>query len=132
MKLTVFGEILWDIFDDNKKIGGAPFNFGAHCANLGVNVNVVSAVGDDELGLLAINEAEKLKVNTENIMQVPFKTGRCIVSLNNGTPSYNLVENVAYDNIPTPEKSCFSADALYFGTLAQRNNISKHLLMFVH
>ena len=128
MKLTVFGEILWDLFDDKKKIGGAPFNFGAHCAKLGMDVSVVSAVGDDELGLLAVNEAEKLNVNTDNILQVPFKTGRCIVTLDNGTPSYNLVKDVAYDNIPIPDKSCFEADAFYFGTLAQRNGVSQNTL----
>lgn len=128
MKLTVFGEILWDLFDDDKKIGGAPFNFGAHCAKLGHDVHVVSAVGDDELGLLAVNEAEKLNVNTDNILVVPFKTGRCIVTLNNGTPSYNLVKDVAYDNIPLPDKSCFTADAFYFGTLAQRSENSQNTL----
>ena len=128
MKLTVFGEILWDLFDDNKKIGGAPFNFGAHCSKLGHDVYVVSAVGDDELGLLAVNEAEKLNVNTDNILVVPFKTGRCIVTLNNGTPSYNLVKDVAYDNIPLPDKSCFTADAFYFGTLAQRSEVSQSTL----
>lgn len=128
MKLTVFGEILWDIFDNDKKIGGAPFNFGAHCARLGMDVDVVSAVGDDELGLLAVNEADKLNVNTANILTVPYKTGCCIVTLNNGTPSYNLVQDVAYDNIPLPDKSCFTADAFYFGTLAQRNEASQNTL----
>ena len=128
MKLTVFGEILWDLFDDDKKIGGAPFNFGAHCSKLGHEVKVVSAVGDDELGLLAVNEAEKLNVNTENILIVPYKTGRCVVTLNNGTPSYNLVTGVAYDNIPLPSEDCFTADAFYFGTLAQRNKKSQTTL----
>ncbi len=128
MKLTVFGEILWDLFDNEKKIGGAPFNFGAHCKKLGHDVYVVSAVGDDELGLLAVNEAEKLNVNTDNILTVPYKTGRCIVTLNNGTPTYNLVKDVAYDNIPIPNESCFSADAFYFGTLAQRSAASQNTL----
>lgn len=128
MKLTVFGEILWDLFENEKKIGGAPFNFGAHCAKLGYDIDVVSAVGDDELGLLAVNEAEKLNVKTDNILIVPFKTGRCIVTLNNGTPSYNLVKDVAYDNIPLPDKSCFEADAFYFGTLAQRSEVSQNTL----
>lgn len=128
MKLTVFGEILWDIFENKRKIGGAPFNFGAHCAKLGMNVDVVSAVGDDELGLLAVNEADKLNVNTANILTVPYKTGRCLVTLNNGTPSYNLVNDVAYDNIPLPDKSCFTADAFYFGTLAQRSKVSRNTL----
>lgn len=121
MKLTVFGEILWDIFGDEKKIGGAPFNFGAHCAKLGFDVDVISAVGNDTLGIDAINAAKELGVNTENIQAVDYETGHCLVTLNNGTPSYNLVQNVAYDNIPLPDDSCFTADAFYFGTLAQRN-----------
>ena len=128
MKLTVFGEILWDIFDDEKKIGGAPFNFGAHCAKLGFNVNVISAVGDDILGKDAVTAAKELGVNVNNIQTVDFETGHCLVTLNNGTPSYNLVQNVAYDNIPLPDKSCFTADAFYFGTLAQRSENSHKTL----
>ena len=129
MKLTVFGEILWDIFGDDKKIGGAPFNFGAHCAKLGFDVSVVSAVGNDELGISARAEAAALSVNVENIATVPFDTGYCLVTLENGTPSYNLVKNVAYDNIPTPDKSLYEADAFYFGTLAQRSKASHETLI---
>ncbi len=129
MKLTAFGEILWDIFGEEKKIGGAPFNFGAHCAKLGMDVDIVSAVGDDELGKKAISAAADTGVNIKNIQTVPFKTGYCNVTLNNGIPSYDLVKNVAYDNIPLPEKSCFNDDALYFGTLAQRNAASRKTLI---
>ena len=66
MKLIVFGEILWDIFEDEKKIGGAPFNFGAHCAKLGMSVDVISAVGNDELGDMAISAVKNLKNRKEN------------------------------------------------------------------
>ncbi len=128
MKLTVFGEILWDIFGDEKKIGGAPFNFGAHCAKLGFDVDVISAVGNDSLGIGAVNAAKEIGVNTKNIQTVDFETGHCLVTLNNGTPSYNLVQGVAYDNIPLPDESCFTADAFYFGTLAQRNKESQETL----
>ena len=34
MKILSFGEIIWDIYSDKKCIGGAPFNFAAHCARL--------------------------------------------------------------------------------------------------
>ena len=40
MKLRVFGEILWDIFDGDRRIGGAPFNFAAHSAALGADVEI--------------------------------------------------------------------------------------------
>ena len=45
-----FGEILFDVFGDDRCIGGAPFNFAAHFAQLGGEAVMVSAVGDDELG----------------------------------------------------------------------------------
>ena len=128
MNLIVFGEILWDVFGDEKKIGGAPFNFAAHCRKLGMNVDIVSAVGNDELGNMAISTVKKLNLNTKYIQTVDYKTGHCLVTLHDGTPSYNLVENVAYDNIPMPENLCLDADAFYFGTLAQRNPKSKETL----
>lgn len=128
MKLTVFGEILWDVFEDEKKIGGAPFNFGAHCARLGATVDMISAVGKDALGERAIATAEELGINTRNIQGVDYDTGYCRVSLCNGTPSYHLVENVAYDNIPLPTAASLEADAFYFGTLAQRGEKSRETL----
>ena len=128
MRLIVFGEILWDIFENEKRIGGAPFNFGAHCAKLGLDVDVISAVGNDSLGEMAILAAKNLKINTDNIQVVDYQTGHCLVSLQNGSPSYHLVENVAYDKIPLPENTCFEADAFYFGTLAQRGSKSKETL----
>ena len=40
-----FGEILFDVFGDDRCIGGAPFNFAAHFAQLGGEAVMVSAVG---------------------------------------------------------------------------------------
>jgi len=124
MNITVFGEILWDIFGEEKKIGGAPFNFGAHVKKLGGEVNLVSAVGKDELGRLAVDEAKSLGLSVESIAEVDYPTGHCLVTLNNGTPSYNLVRDVAYDNIPKPNDGVYTASTLYFGTLAQRSGAS--------
>ena len=87
MRLIVFGEILWDIFEKEKRIGGAPFNFGAHCARLGLDVDMISAVGNDALGEMAILAAKNLKVNTDHIQVVDYQTGHCLVSLHTGTPS---------------------------------------------
>ena len=128
MNLLVFGEILWDIFEEEKTIGGAPFNFGAHCAKLGLTVDMISAVGKDALGDAAIVAAQNLKIHTKNIQAVDYGTGHCLVSLQNGSPSYHLVENVAYDHIPLPESIPLEADAFYFGTLAQRGTKSKETL----
>ena len=50
LDLVVLGAVLWDIFDDRKLIGGAPFNVAAHAARLGLKTAFISAVGNDELG----------------------------------------------------------------------------------
>ena len=45
------GELLRDLYPDGRKVaGGSPFNFAYHCHALGHAAQVVSAVGDDELG----------------------------------------------------------------------------------
>lgn len=128
MNITVFGEVLWDVFASEKKIGGAPFNFAAHVCRLGGNAALVSAVGNDELGADALKEINRLGVDSVPVAVCDKPTGYCAVTLKNGTPEYDLVKNTAYDFIPVPQEKYFSADALYFGTLAQRGEFSRKTL----
>lgn len=128
MKLTVFGEVLWDIFGEEKKIGGAAFNFAAHAARLGAEVRFVSAVGRDSLGDEALAASEALRIPTADVARVAEPTGYCQVTLRDGIPSYDLVRGVAYDAIPLPEPVPAEADAFYFGTLAQRAEQSAETL----
>jgi hypothetical protein len=44
------GEVLWDLFPEGPRFGGAPANFAGHAARLGAEAVMVSQVGDDELG----------------------------------------------------------------------------------
>ena len=44
------GEVLWDVFPEGKRIGGAPANFAYHMLQFGFDSRVVSAVGEDVLG----------------------------------------------------------------------------------
>lgn len=131
MKILAFGEILWDIFisdnetEANRKIGGAPFNFAAHCAKNGAEAFLVSAVGKDKNGYDALEEARRLGIKTDYIATLPqYETGYCKVTLNNGMPNYDLVSNVAYDHIPKPNLQP-EFDAVYMGTLAMRKSDSK-------
>lgn len=124
MKLAVFGEILWDVFEKEARIGGAPFNFAAHSAKLGADVTLISAIGNDSLGDQAIVQARNAGIDTRAIARTAYPTGRCQVTLENGTPSYALIEDVAYDHIPVPESALCRGDAFYFGTLAQRGTVS--------
>ena len=95
------GEVLWDIFPDTKKLGGAPANFAAHAQQLGTNSFLLSAVGKDPLGQKAIAHLQHLQVDTSGIqVNEDFATGSVTVSLDPmGNPSYDIQENVAWDNI---------------------------------
>ena len=44
------GELLWDVFPEVKKAGGAPINFVYHATQLGAEGYAVSAVGNDVFG----------------------------------------------------------------------------------
>ena len=125
MRIIAFGEILWDIFGDQKTIGGAPFNFAAHIARLGAETYMISAVGNDGLGSQALDAAKELGIKTDHIaVDRAHRTGVCNVTLKNGKPEYDLVRDVAYDHIP----ACIprgNFDALYMGTLALRSADSR-------
>lgn len=125
MKILSFGEIIWDVFEDKKEIGGAPYNFAAHCSRLGAESFLVSCVGDDENGRQAITEARNAGIKCDYIsVDRKRKTGVCNIVLENGKPKYFLESNTAYDNIPD-SVIYGSFDALYMGTLALRSPQSR-------
>lgn len=122
------GEALWDVLPEGKKIGGAPANFAYHVGQFGLDSCVVSAVGDDALGneILENFNSKGLK---RLIEKVPYPTGTVQVEIDPaGIPQYDIKENVAWDNIPfTPEleKLAKRTRAVCFGSLAQRNVVSR-------
>ena len=121
MNVLSFGEILWDVYPDEKYIGGAPLNFAAHFSKLGGVAHMLSALGDDELGRLALRKIRAWNIGDEYIGIDPdHQTGKCIVTLENGTPTYDLLGDTAYDHIDCSVTG-MSFDALYFGTLALRS-----------
>lgn len=129
MKILCFGEILWDIYGDEKVIGGAPFNFSAHAVKSGAQAYLVSAVGNDSLGKEAIAELEKKGVSSKFVnIKSGVETGKCLVELDDDkVPHYTLKTGVAYDEIEFDGE--LDADALYFGTLALRSEKSRKTLL---
>lgn len=126
MSILVFGEILWDVFPGKCEIGGAPLNFGAHLSQMGAKVNIVSAVGNDERGRESLDMVRKFGIDDRFIKVIEKPTGFCNVIVDDqGNPTYDLVRDVAYDNI-TVDDSVFAADydAFYMGTLARRSKVS--------
>ena len=131
MNVLVFGEILWDVYDSDSVIGGAPFNFSAHLAALGRKSYLISAVGADRLGKETLDNISAKKVNSDYVKVTDYPTGVCNVTLNEEKiPTYTLVEGVAYDNITvTDDDICninkLESKSLYLGTLAMRNSVSR-------
>ena len=99
--VLAFGEVLWDVIDGVPHIGGAPFNLAAHAAKCGLSASIVSAVGRDDLGRRALEEARRLGVATDFIEEHPTRpTGTVNVTLGaHGIPSYEIVKPVAWDEI---------------------------------
>lgn len=130
MGIVVFGEVLWDVKGSERRIGGAPFNFGAHLCRLGFRPQLVTAVGPDELGDAARAEAERLGLDPADLAATEHPTGSCLVTEDErGNPSYRLAQDVAYDFIPLPDRLPDPAGSLlYFGTLAQRAPFSARTL----
>ena len=127
------GEALWDVLPEGKKLGGAPANFAYHAGQfLGQdNTIAVSALGEDTL---AEETIESLKAHglTFLMPRVPYPTGTVQVTLDEqGIPSYDIKENVAWDNIPFDsdvQAIARQCRAVCFGSLAQRNVVSRETI----
>ena len=125
------GEILWDVFPDGPRFGGAPANFCCSAASLAqasADVSMISSVGNDKLGQQAIDALHHRKVKTPLVQVNQRPTGRVVIELDDaGIASYQFDENSAWDHLDwIDELSAFAetCDAVCFGTLGQRSPIS--------
>ncbi|MBR5748904.1 MAG: carbohydrate kinase [Prevotella sp.] len=122
------GEALWDVLPEGKKLGGAPANFAYHAGQFGLDTIAISALGEDAL---AEETIEALKEHGLNYLmpRVPYPTGTVQVTLaEGGIPTYEIKEGVAWDNIPYTDEMAEiakNARAVCFGSLAQRNKVSR-------
>ncbi|MDO4880036.1 MAG: carbohydrate kinase [Capnocytophaga sp.] len=130
-KVVGLGEILWDIFPNQKVLGGAPANFAYHISQFGLDGYVVSAVGQDSLGKEILDNLTEKGLHYL-IETTPFPTGSVDVFLDNkGIPQYQINENVAWDNIPFSEKTknlAKNTTTVCFGSLAQRHQNSRETI----
>ncbi len=120
------GELLWDMLPTGKRAGGAPVNLVFHATQLGAQGYAISAVGKDALGdeLLKVMDEQSIKYI---VPRVDYPTGTVQVTLKEGSPSYDIVEDVAWDYIPVTDEAkemVTKADAIAYGTLALRNRMS--------
>lgn len=135
-RILAIGELLWDVFPDERRLGGAPANVAYHLAQIGHRVHLASTVGADDMGRLARAQLEKDGVDTELVSVNPAKpTGTVAVELDErGVPSFHIARDVAWDHIPVTDgllRAAASADAVVFGTLAQREDESRATILRV-
>jgi fructokinase len=124
------GELLWDMLPTGQQLGGAPANFAYQAGALGAQARIISRVGNDDLGREALHRLKQLGLSTDGIEVDPvLPTGTVTVQLaEDGQPQFTIHENVAWDALagsPAGRQSVQSADALCFGSLAQRSELSR-------
>ena len=130
-KILGIGEILWDLFPEGRQLGGAPANFVFHAKQLGLDAGVVSAVGQDPDGKDILEFI--MKSGIKSFIGVNDKpTGTVSVSLNaKEGPVYTIHENAAWDFVeinPDAIEWAKQADAVCFGSLAQRSAVTKNTI----
>ncbi len=129
-RIISLGEVLWDLFPDRECFGGAPANFACHAAILGGDIAMVSAVGNDRYGQEAIQILRSLNIEVSLLQTIAeVSTGTVGVALDDsGRPTFTIHEGSAWDRIAWNEElesQVTKADAVYFGTLGQRSEVSR-------
>ena len=128
-----FGEVLFDVFGEEKKIGGAPLNIALRMASYGFPVAMISAVGNDEDGKVILDYTRQNDIEISGInVSEEYETGIVQVSLNeSGSATYEIRFPSAWDFISVDEKIkdiVKDADVFFYGSLASRNEVSQKTL----
>lgn len=132
-RLTSIGEVLWDVFPEGPRFGGAPANVASHAAAMGLEATMVSRVGEDDFGTRAIEELRKRQVNTDYVSKVSgVPTGMVNVAVDDaGKPQFTIQDPAAWDQLVWSDqmrelaKKC---DAVCFGTLGQRHDAARNVI----
>ncbi len=132
--IICFGEVLWDMLPSGKVAGGAPMNVAYHAKQFGMDAQMISAVGNDDLGKELVGFLQQKGIPTDFIhTNYTFDTSTVQVTLNEkGSASYEIVEPVAWDFLFVDDnrnKAVSQADFLLFGSLVCRNKTNLTTLL---
>lgn len=129
-RILSIGEVLWDLLPDCARFGGAAANFACHAAILGGEISIASAVGADDRGNDAIKILQSFGIDTSLMQRIAdAPTGSVGVLLDSaGKPTFEIHAGSAWDYVEWTtelEARIANVDAIHFGTLGQRNEISR-------
>jgi fructokinase len=133
-KLTVFGEVLWDVLPDARLAGGATMNVAAHLQRYGMDVAFISRVGHDELGteLLAFMAQQGLDTRWVQTGETHL-TGIAKANVSDSHEvTYKILHPVAWDYIQfdaAAAQQVAESDFFVYGTLAARDRTSRDTLL---
>jgi len=133
MKISSFGEVLWDDFPSGKVLGGAPLNILIRLGGLGAECSIISRKGNDKDGeqLLSLIEAKNVAVD---LIQTDDEHATSLVKVilqPDGSASYDIVYPCAWDKITVTEEALLrvaESDAFVFGSLSTRDPVSRATL----
>ena len=141
------GELLWDIVPAAPPhngsaapgtvalLGGASANFTAMAGRLGNHAVILSRIGRDDLGRRAIQQLDGMSVDTSLVEIDPaHETGRVTVEFANDEPRYTIHEPAAWDFLSLSDewvRLAERADAICFGSLAQRSEPSRQTIQTI-
>jgi fructokinase len=132
-RIVGIGEVLWDLLLTGPQLGGAPANFAYHAHALGAEAHVITRVGGDNQGREILRRFRDMGLR-HSAVQIDERapTGTATVALSgNGLAQFTIQENVAWDYLVADEKAitlASSADAICFGSLAQRSESSRNAI----
>jgi len=133
MLVVGLGEVLWDLFPEGKQLGGAPANFAYITNLLGDRGIIASRVGQDALGDEIQQRLGTLGLEASYLQSDSARpTGTVRVRVDqDGQPKFEITDMVAWDFLewtPAWESLAQQADAICFGSLAQRSPASRETI----
>jgi len=125
MIIAGIGEILWDIYEDGRFLGGAIANCIHTVKMLGHEGIIISRVGNDPEGREIIHLLSERGYSVDYLqVDEEHKTGFVRVKLDeNNEPSFTCNKSAAYDYLEWEQwwlEKIPGFDAILFGTFAQR------------
>jgi fructokinase len=133
MAVVCFGEMLWDMLPTGQQPGGAPMNVAVHLHNFGVATQLISRIGDDDLGNELLKFVKEKGLTTEFVQRGhTHLTGVVKANVDDSQEvTYKIVQPVAWDYIeytPGLSAAAEAAEAFVFGSLAARSPATRETL----
>lgn len=131
--VALFGEVLVDVFPDRKVLGGAPFNVARHLKAFGLYPLLITRTGNDEIRDKLLETMARFGMDDRGVQNDPtYPSGQVTVHTDGQGHRFEILPDQAYDHIHAGLVHMITLamrpKMLYFGTLAQRNTISRKAL----